>query len=171
MASIAPTCGGSLAEMPPTVDNPAERDGRSSVATLASQRTSDGLRFRRDDVEAFAQNHRRPAAVVGYDVTFSVPKSVSLLWAVTDSPAVRDDVTAALDAAVRAGLEYLEANAAWVRTGPIPIQTAGLLGAAYLHATNRNLEPQLHTHVVIANRLRRSLRNGAKPPVPFRLRC
>ena len=73
------------------------------------------------------------------------------MWAISDDPDVRDDVVGALDAAVAEGIGYLEANAAWVRTGGVPTQTGGLLGAAYLHATNRNLEPQLHTHVVIAN--------------------
>ncbi len=129
----------------------AEELDTSPVTILDGQPGNDGWRFRRADVEAFAGARRQPAAVVGYDVTFSVPKSVSLLWAITDDPDIRDHVTAALDHAVRAGVEYLEANAAWVRTGPVPTQTAGLLGAAYLHATNRNLEPQLHTHVVIAN--------------------
>lgn len=53
---------------------------------------------------------------VGFDLTLSAPKSVSLLWALGDP----DQSAAALDAhhaAVRATVEYLEANACQVRRG------------------------------------------------------
>ena len=85
-----------------------ETDSDAVPAMLAGERPSSGWRFRRGDVEAFAATRHPPAAIVGYDVTFSVPKSVSLLWAITENPAVRDEVTAALDTAVRAGIDYLE---------------------------------------------------------------
>ena len=38
-------------------------------------------RVTRAEVERFAADRTAPAAVVGYDLTFSVPKSVSILWA------------------------------------------------------------------------------------------
>jgi conjugative relaxase-like TrwC/TraI family protein len=93
---------------------------------------------------------------VGFDLTLSAPKSVSLLWALGDP----DQSAAALDAhhaAVRATVEYLEANACQVRRGGrdgygLEVETArGLIGAAFTHFTSRAADPQVHTHLVIAN--------------------
>ncbi len=106
----------------------------------------------RAEVRRFAQARRAPTAVIAYDLTFSVPKSVSLLWARADE--VRQvAITAAVHEAVAAGVAYLEDNAALVRTGAsAKVQPAhGLLAASYLHGTSRALDPQLHAHVVVAN--------------------
>jgi len=109
-------------------------------------------RVTRAEVARFIAARNTPAAVIGYDVTFSVPKSVSLLWAQA-SPAGQESIVAAVHAAVTAGVAYLEDNAAFVRTGWTgAVQPArGLLAASYLHATSRALDPQLHAHVVVAN--------------------
>jgi conjugative relaxase-like TrwC/TraI family protein len=106
----------------------------------------------RAEVKRFAQARRAPTAVIGYDLTFSVPKSVSLLWARADG-ARQGAITAAVHEAVAAGMAYLEDNAAFVRTGArAKAQPAkGLLAASYLHGTSRALDPQLHAHVVVAN--------------------
>jgi conjugative relaxase-like TrwC/TraI family protein len=106
----------------------------------------------RAEVKRFAEARRAPTAVIGYDLTFSVPKSVSLLWARADG--VRQGaITAAVHEAVAAGMAYLEDHAALVRTGArAKVQPAnGLLAASYLHGTSRALDPQLHAHVVVAN--------------------
>ncbi|WP_436792821.1 MobF family relaxase [Actinospongicola halichondriae] len=93
---------------------------------------------------------------VGFDLTLSAPKSVSLLWAVGDA----DQATAALEAhhtAVRATVDYLEANACQVRRGGrdgygLTVERGrGLIGAAFTHFTSRAADPQVHTHLVIAN--------------------
>jgi hypothetical protein len=54
--------------------------------------------------------------VTGWDLTFSAPKSVSVLWA-TAGAEVGFDVRDAHDAAVAAGVAYLEEHAAFARTG------------------------------------------------------
>ncbi|MBW3643523.1 MAG: relaxase domain-containing protein, partial [Actinobacteria bacterium] len=102
----------------------------------------------RSEVERFRASRVAPTVVVGYDLTFSCPKSVSVLWA-TAKPAEQAEILAAVEAAVDAGVSYLEAHAAYVR-GPRR-RSGGLIGASYLHATSRALEPQLHHHVVVAN--------------------
>lgn len=93
---------------------------------------------------------------VGFDLTLSAPKSVSLLWALGDEV----QLAAALDAhraAVEAAVEYLEANACQVRRGGrdgygLQVEKAhGLIGAAFTHFTSRAADPQVHTHLVIAN--------------------
>lgn len=113
-------------------------------------------RVTRGEVCRFAKARRPPAAVVGYDLTFSVPKSVSILWASSD-PARQAHIVAAVNEAVSAGVRYLEANAAYTqsqhrRQGESSREKAGgLVAASYLHATSRALDPQLHCHVVVAN--------------------
>ncbi len=111
----------------------------------------------RGEVARFAGARKAPSAVIGYDLTFSVAKSVSLLWAQADATR-RVDIVAALHVAVAAGVAYLEDNAAFIQSGPgQPQQPAkGLLAASYLHATSRALDPQLHAHVVVANMAERS---------------
>jgi conjugative relaxase-like TrwC/TraI family protein len=95
-------------------------------------------------------------AVAGYALTFSPPKSVSVLWA-TGADDVAAEVTDAQDAAVRAAMEYLEDHAAFTRrgrAGVLQVDTEGLTAAAFVHRTSRAGDPQLHTHVLVANKVR-----------------
>jgi conjugative relaxase-like TrwC/TraI family protein len=112
----------------------------------------------RAELRRFAAEREAPPVVVGYDLTFSVPKSVSILWA-TATPAQQVAIEAAVTQSVRVGMGYLEERGAHVRVsvptdhGPrLERQSAsGLVAAAYLHDTSRALDPQLHFHVVAAN--------------------
>ncbi len=95
------------------------------------------------------------AAVAGYALSFSPPKSVSVLWALGDEE-VAASVRAGHDAAVRAALSHLERHAAFTRRGRgglFQADTRGLVGAAFVHRTSRALDPQLHTHVLLANKV------------------
>jgi conjugative relaxase-like TrwC/TraI family protein len=92
-------------------------------------------------------------SIAAFDLTFSAPKSVSVLFAV--APA---DISAVLvgchEEAVRSALGYLEDEALFVRRGKGGAQfehAGGLIAAAYRHRMSRALDPQLHTHVVAAN--------------------
>lgn len=109
-------------------------------------------RVTRGEVARFEAARKAPSAVIGYDLTFSVPKSVSILWAQADQ-AGRETIVAAVEEAVAAGVAYLQENAAFVRAAPgwQATRAAGLLAASYLHGTSRALDPQLHAHVVVAN--------------------
>ena len=96
-------------------------------------------------------NQRKPpTVVVGYDVTFSVEKSVSALWARAEDD-VRTEIVTAIDASVTAGVDYLERHALRVRIKGKRHEARGMVAASYLHSTSRALDPQLHRHVVIAN--------------------
>ena len=91
--------------------------------------------------------------VPGFDLTFSAPKSVSLTWALGGHP-VSSQVAEAHRAAVAEALKYLEANACWARRGRGGaefVRGAGFIAAAYPHRSSRAGDPQLHTHVLIAN--------------------
>jgi len=115
----------------------AEKHGRSW--RVAGKELSDYMNLRKP-----------PTVVVGYDVTFSVEKSVSALWARAEDP-VRSEIIAAVDAAVAAGVDYLERHALRVQVKGTRQEARGLIAASYLHSTSRALDPQLHRHVVIAN--------------------
>jgi conjugative relaxase-like TrwC/TraI family protein len=89
----------------------------------------------------------------GWDMTFSAPKSVSVLWALSDEQN-RRVVEQAHQSSVRAATVHLERTAAWARRGrggSVREQTAGLLIAQFDHHTSRDSDPQLHTHCFIFN--------------------
>jgi len=87
---------------------------------------------------------------MGYDLTFSAPKSVSLAGLLDDQR-----IIAAHDAAVKSALDFVETEGAQTRiksAGEITHEKTGNLAVAtFRHETSRNLDPQLHTHAVTAN--------------------
>jgi conjugative relaxase-like TrwC/TraI family protein len=107
--------------------------------------------------EEQAKGQRR--AVVGFDLTFSVPKSVSALWAVADA-GTQGLIAAAHHAAVNEVLDFLERRVAETRIGAKnpttgSVEQAPVHGVAAMqfdHYDSRAGDPQLHTHVVIANK-------------------
>ncbi len=91
--------------------------------------------------------------VAGFDLTFSAPKSVSVLFGIGDRE-LRAAVRRAHDRAVLEAVAYLERSAAAVRRGHggARVEPAdGLVAAAFRHRTSRVGDPQLHTHVLVAN--------------------
>jgi len=92
-------------------------------------------------------------AIPGFDLTFSAPKSVSLLWAL-GGPEVAAEVKAAHQTSLEAALSYLQREACWTRRGAGGkefVHGNGFLAAAYPHRSSRAGDPQLHTHLLIAN--------------------
>ena len=97
----------------------------------------------------------RTQTVAGYDLTFSPVKSVSTLWAVAD-PAVAAVIERAHQAAVKDALAFIEQHALFTRTGPQGIRQVnvrGLVGTAFTHRDSRAGDPDLHTHVAVANKV------------------
>lgn len=98
----------------------------------------------------------RCSTVAAIDLTFSAPKSVSVLFAIAD-----DETSAALvgahERAVDEALSYLEREACWTRRGhggAERVRGDGFVAASYRHRMSRAGDPQLHTHVVVANMTR-----------------
>jgi conjugative relaxase-like TrwC/TraI family protein len=99
---------------------------------------------------------RRLDPILGYDVRFAAPKSVSLLYAV-GSPEVRAAILRSHDEAVRQAVGYLERHACFVRRGKggASIEPgAGFVAMAFRHRSSRAGDPALHTHLVTANMTR-----------------
>ena len=98
--------------------------------------------------EAVAQVENRRA---GYDLTFSMPKSASVMAYVAGDKRV----LSANMAAVKATMGWVEKNLAEGRRDvegrKVPVQTGNLVYALFQHDTSRALDPQAHIHAVIAN--------------------
>jgi conjugative relaxase-like TrwC/TraI family protein len=95
----------------------------------------------------------RKDRVPGFDLTFSAPKSVSVLWALTD-PETSRQVRVAHDGAVDAALGWMEREACRSRRGVDGTEHLvgdGFVAAKFFHRTSRAGDPQLHTHVLVAN--------------------
>ena len=97
----------------------------------------------------------RAQTVAGFDLTFSPVKSVSTLWAVAE-PALAATIERAHETAVRDALAFIEKHALFTRTGPQGIRQVnvrGLVATAFTHRDSRAGDPDLHTHVAVANKV------------------
>lgn len=97
--------------------------------------------------------------VAGFDLTFSPPKSVSALWALA-GPELQDRLHAAHRQATEETLRWVEDNVLQSRAGHggvAHVQVKGMVASMFDHWDSRAGDPQLHTHVVIANRVQRVL--------------
>lgn len=111
--------------------------------------------------------------VPGFDLTFKTPKSLSVLYAVSDDPRVQGAIIEAGDAAVRVALGWLEREAVhvWRGTGNLRyladladrdseaadaarrryVPANGVVAAMFRHRTSRAGDPLLHWHTLVAN--------------------
>jgi conjugative relaxase-like TrwC/TraI family protein len=88
----------------------------------------------------------------GWDLTFSAPKDISVIWASADE-ALRGKIEKAQERAVQNALDQLQTYSARSRTG-----TGGkdnteceIVTGLFQHSSNREKEPQLHTHALVMN--------------------
>jgi conjugative relaxase-like TrwC/TraI family protein len=92
--------------------------------------------------------------IAAIDLTFAAPKSASVLFALGGEDAARRIVAAHADA-VAGALSYLEGRAvAAPRRGGTErsaLPSSGMVAGLFTHAVNRNHDPHLHSHVVMAN--------------------
>jgi len=122
-------------------------------ALLSGRDPTTGTQLGRALVDRIGPKGKLIRAVAGFDATFSAPKSVSILWALTGDAGVVE----AHDVAVRATLQYLERNGATTR---VRVQdrrqfpgATGLTMAVFQQGTSREDDPQLHTHVVVSGKV------------------
>ncbi|MGN6816085.1 MAG: MobF family relaxase, partial [Solirubrobacterales bacterium] len=97
--------------------------------------------------------HVEGGAVPGFDLTFSAPKSVSILWALGGG-GIAAEVKAAHAEAVEAALGYLQEVACLTRRGAGGrefLPGNGFLATGYVHRSSRAGDMQIHTHVLVAN--------------------
>ncbi len=105
------------------------------------------------DPAARLRSSARDPKFAAYDLTFSAPKTLSIMFAIAPEQ-VSGELVGCHEEAVRAALGYLQDTAVMVRRGHAGehVQPAeGLVAVAYRHRMSRALDPQLHTHLVAAN--------------------
>ena len=93
--------------------------------------------------------------MAGYDLTFSPVKSVSTLWAIAD-PKTAAVIERAHQAAVKDALDFIETKALFTRQGTNGVRQVnvrGLVATAFTHRDSRAGDPDLHTHVAVANKV------------------
>jgi DNA primase catalytic core len=142
-------------------DWPIPRDERARVRTevAAELFAAEHGRPPQDarELAAVIAKYSRPqaTAVAGYDLTFSPVKSVSTLWGLAE-PAVAAQVEKAHKAAISDALAFIEQHALFSRTGADGVRQVnvrGLVAAAFTHRDSRAGDPDLHTHVAVANKV------------------
>ncbi|WP_407343381.1 MobF family relaxase [Pengzhenrongella phosphoraccumulans] len=104
-------------------------------------------------------------AVAGFDLTFSVPKSVSVLWGLADA-GTQAMLVEAHHAAVEQVLGFFEREVAATRVGAdngrglvARVDVVGVAATAFDHYDSRAGDPQLHTHVVVSNKVKTAVDN------------
>ena len=87
-----------------------------------------------------------------YDLTFSAPKSVSLVHALA-GPDQASRIREAHEQAVASALSFVEDELLFVRRekGSLRLVPRGAIGVAFLHRTSRASDPHLHSHLLLAN--------------------
>ena len=86
----------------------------------------------------------------GHDLTFSAPKSVSVLALIGNDKGMLEAHNQAVE--IAAGYVEKLISARDTRDGITSIVPTGkMVAAAFTHDTSRNLDPQLHTHLIVAN--------------------
>jgi conjugative relaxase-like TrwC/TraI family protein len=106
-------------------------------------------------IDSRGVSRKAPLPVAGFDLTFSAPKSVSVAWAVADE-ATQGLIYAAHQAALEHVIGYAEGHVFSSRSGKAGVvqeDIAGVVAAAFDHWDSRAGDPQLHTHVVVMNRV------------------
>jgi conjugative relaxase-like TrwC/TraI family protein len=116
-----------------------QRVTSESIESLLSGKLPNGHQIGNSD------KHR-----AGWDVTFSAPKSVSIVALVNDDKRV----SLAHDDAVKTALSHYENHLTTRQRNSGEIEkhiTNSLVAATFEHQTSRELDPQLHTHCIVLN--------------------
>ena len=137
-----------------------ERD-ESFYGGKANKLLGESVAEHKGSFSKFLSKKRKVAAI---DLTFSAPKSLSVLIELTDDPILREKLIEMHDNAMCKTMGYVENNyiTARVFNGKDDhgrrkyvsvTPDKGIEWAAFRHHTSRENDPQLHTHVVVANRI------------------
>ena len=95
-------------------------------------------------------------AVAGFDLVFTPPKSISIAWGLGDEQ-LRRGIESAHERAIQDVIRHLEKNVVMTRRGRNGVRqietSSGVIGTKFRHWDSRAGDPNLHDHVVIANRV------------------
>jgi conjugative relaxase-like TrwC/TraI family protein len=131
----------------------AERVGAIGASVSCGERAEQIIRIETEE-RSRTSTFRPPVA--GFDLTFSPSKSVSVAWALADQE-TKERIYACHRRAIEVVLSYAEREVFHSRSGTngvVQEDIEGVVAAAFTHWDSRAGDPQLHDHVVVANRAR-----------------
>lgn len=142
-------------------DQPIPWEDRQAIWTTVGRRVFEEVNGRpartpRELNGFIARQTRGPRQpIAGYDIVFSPPKSVSILWAL-GSREVSNRIAELHDQAVKESLELLESTLLYTREGTngvFQVETRGLIAALFQHRDSRAGDPDLHTHAALSSKV------------------
>lgn len=129
--------------------------GLTKVDPEAFQAILEGKDMQGNTLVSAASNGEHRA---GWDLHFAPSKSISLVWAFGTEQQRTDMLTAHHDA-VDSVMSYIEEHLIEARATDKGrterIRTVNMVAARFDHFTSRELDPQVHSHVVVANMTKR----------------
>lgn len=157
-AGLDPVTGEKLGRAFPTFA-PLQQRMADRAAELPVDLTDEQRKAALAQIKA-EESRKASSGVAGYDFTFSVPKSVSALWGVADA-GTQALIVEAHHHAVAEVLDFIEREVVATRRGVaagdgavMQADVIGVAATAYDHWDSRLGDPQLHTHVVISNKVK-----------------
>jgi conjugative relaxase-like TrwC/TraI family protein len=151
-----PITGQALGRAPNRAVHSLARRIRDRVAALPAEVTAaervaliEGI-----ESEEQARSGRLRPPVAGFDLTFSLSKSISTAWGLAD-PATKAAIYDCHRQAIDIVLAYAETEIFHSRSGTdgvVQEDITGVVAAAFTHWDSRAADPQLHDHVVVLNR-------------------
>lgn len=149
-----PVTGAQLAKsfiVPPTLEERVD----ARVAVLPTSLTEQDRQIALEQIVVEETAHTPKSSVAGFELVFNPPKSVSVWWALADE-ATKLQIRTAHEEAMRDTIGLLERDALRTRTGVDGVaqaEVAGVVATAFDHWDSRDGDPQLHTHLLVANRV------------------
>jgi conjugative relaxase-like TrwC/TraI family protein len=143
-------------DAPPTKTERKEIENRVAGKQFRDLHGRDGTAV---EIAAYVANHTKPRqqSVAGFDHVFTPTKSVSMAWGLGDE-SLRTGIESAHEAAINDVIDYLDEHAIYARRGQHgreQIDTdKGLVATKFRHYDSRSGDPNLHDHLVIANRVK-----------------
>ncbi len=125
------------------------------IRELDESLTPDQWRKEADLIVEEERERREKQSVAGFEFVTSPPKSVSAWWALA-APELKTEIQAEYRAAVDELVKKMETDVFKTRIGAAGVAQTGIKGltvAAFDHWDSRAGDPQLHTHLCVANRV------------------
>lgn len=145
-----------LHDAPPTDEQRKEIQNRVAGSMFRATHGRDATGV---ELATFIANNTAPRqqSVAGYDLVFTPTKSVSMAWGLGDEK-LRTGIEAAHEAAISDVVSYLEEHAIYARRGRGGVEQIdtdkGIVATKFRHYDSRHGDPNLHDHLVIANRVK-----------------
>ena len=140
----------------PGLGLPAEVDAADLQAILDGIHPLTGVTLGAPFTTRLRDSGKKVSSVIGFDATFSAPKTLSIMWALSGD----DGFAECHDVAVQAAIGAIESRAATTRVrsngSRMFLDTEGITAAEFRQSTSRADDPQLHSHVVISSKVQTS---------------